>query len=493
MKVTIRCWAGVATWRWVANDDNCGICRMPFDGCCPECKLPGDDCPLGFMGPVFSLLPYSLHHEVAQFSTSASPVSHVSARLEVQGINGHKQHHEHRFAWSRSSEWCSFGAAASRRLELARDRPMTRGSVVTCCVGPMERLPPPVPPRPSKAVVAKALAKTRRAPAPPIPSSNVQRTPLRRAPQPPSKIHHDDSSSIQSCSPTFSITESSTASSICSSSGSEHDSPPEPSPPEPSPPLGRISHWVELEGGQQIHLSRCEISVGQLPSATTVIPVALVHSDLPMAASSSSTHGLPPLPKSLSGAMDPENLGALQVEMARQQLQQQQQQQQKRPVPPPRNPPPHPPRHPPHRRPAPPAPHPHPNLPPGLQQHNGTRIAQQQPPARPPPPVSTLDAQLAVLRQEMVGLRQLDLSLLSQLWSLNESIQEFRVILQEQEEAALSPPSADEADEMFRTVPATGLRFPGSGPLATAALSAVPEQYVLSSSSSQSSVEFGNV
>jgi anaphase-promoting complex subunit 11 len=39
-------WTGVATWKWVANDDNCGICRMPFDGCCPDCKLPGDDCPL---------------------------------------------------------------------------------------------------------------------------------------------------------------------------------------------------------------------------------------------------------------------------------------------------------------------------------------------------------------------------------------------------------------------------------------------------------------
>ncbi|XP_018565218.1 anaphase-promoting complex subunit 11 [Leptinotarsa decemlineata] len=46
MKVRIKNWTGVATWRWVANDDNCGICRMPFDGCCPDCKLPGDDCPL---------------------------------------------------------------------------------------------------------------------------------------------------------------------------------------------------------------------------------------------------------------------------------------------------------------------------------------------------------------------------------------------------------------------------------------------------------------
>lgn len=46
MKVKIKSWTAVATWRWVANDDHCGICRMPFDSCCPDCKLPGDDCPL---------------------------------------------------------------------------------------------------------------------------------------------------------------------------------------------------------------------------------------------------------------------------------------------------------------------------------------------------------------------------------------------------------------------------------------------------------------
>ena len=67
LKVNIRGWNGVCTWKWVANDDTCGIknsaqllnkelnlqmfgflgiCRVPFDGCCPDCKLPGDDCPL---------------------------------------------------------------------------------------------------------------------------------------------------------------------------------------------------------------------------------------------------------------------------------------------------------------------------------------------------------------------------------------------------------------------------------------------------------------
>ncbi|XP_049764169.1 leucine repeat adapter protein 25-like [Schistocerca cancellata] len=82
----------------------------------------------------------------------------------------------------------------------------------------------------------------------------------------------------------------------------------------------------------------------------------------------------------------------------------------------------------------------------------------------------------------MFGLRQLDLSLLSQLWSLNESIQEFRQLLQEQDER--SPPSPSSADEEFYS-PLPAVRYPP--------LSAVPEQYRLSSSSSGSSVEYGDV
>jgi len=102
-----------------------------------------------------------------------------------------------------------------------------------------------------------------------------------------------------------------------------------------------------------------------------------------------------------------------------------------------------------------------------------------------------LDAQLAILRKEMFGLRQLDLSLLSQLWSLNESIQEFRQLLQDQEDnAALSPPSPSSADEgeEFYSPMRYRAAVPGGLPL-----SAVPEQYRLSSSSSQSSIEYGDV
>ena len=55
--MTIKGWNGVATWKWVANDDTCGICRVAFDGCCPDCKLPGDDCPLvwGQGGPLMKV------------------------------------------------------------------------------------------------------------------------------------------------------------------------------------------------------------------------------------------------------------------------------------------------------------------------------------------------------------------------------------------------------------------------------------------------------
>ncbi|XP_055639923.1 uncharacterized protein LOC129777581 [Toxorhynchites rutilus septentrionalis] len=63
---------------------------------------------------------------------------------------------------------------------------------------------------------------------------------------------------------------------------------------------------------------------------------------------------------------------------------------------------------------------------------------------------TTLDTQLAILRREMYGLRQLDLSLLSQLWALNESIQEFRTMLQDQE--TLSPPSPTPSNSDINSV-----------------------------------------
>ena len=40
LNVKIRAWNGVATWKWIANDDTCGICRVAFDGCCPGTSTP---------------------------------------------------------------------------------------------------------------------------------------------------------------------------------------------------------------------------------------------------------------------------------------------------------------------------------------------------------------------------------------------------------------------------------------------------------------------
>ncbi|GAA6004231.1 hypothetical protein JCM10207_002495 [Rhodosporidiobolus poonsookiae] len=67
MKLTINHHHAIAVWQWNLkpaaqsqgaegdaadeeqqdddDDDVCGICRVAFDGCCPDCKVPGDSCP----------------------------------------------------------------------------------------------------------------------------------------------------------------------------------------------------------------------------------------------------------------------------------------------------------------------------------------------------------------------------------------------------------------------------------------------------------------
>jgi len=64
-----------------------------------------------------------------------------------------------------------------------------------------------------------------------------------------------------------------------------------------------------------------------------------------------------------------------------------------------------------------------------------------------------LDNHLAILKREMFGLRQLDLSLLSQLWALNEAIQEYRMMSQEQENFTIqsSSPSPSETISLSST------------------------------------------
>ncbi|KAM8741958.1 protein FAM89A [Acanthopagrus schlegelii] len=61
-----------------------------------------------------------------------------------------------------------------------------------------------------------------------------------------------------------------------------------------------------------------------------------------------------------------------------------------------------------------------------------------------------LDAALALLRKEMVGLRQLDMSLLCQLWSLREAIQEYKgsTLLSDASFSADNGYSEEEDDEV---------------------------------------------
>ncbi|GMM44177.1 anaphase promoting complex subunit 11 [Pichia kluyveri] len=46
--ITVQSISPVYTWEWNCNDNDemCGICRISFNGPCPQCKFPGDNCPI---------------------------------------------------------------------------------------------------------------------------------------------------------------------------------------------------------------------------------------------------------------------------------------------------------------------------------------------------------------------------------------------------------------------------------------------------------------
>ncbi|KAI7864652.1 anaphase-promoting complex subunit 11 [Spinellus fusiger] len=47
MRVHVKSWTMAAYWSWEnTHSDTCGICQLAFDACCPQCTVPGDDCPL---------------------------------------------------------------------------------------------------------------------------------------------------------------------------------------------------------------------------------------------------------------------------------------------------------------------------------------------------------------------------------------------------------------------------------------------------------------
>ena len=56
IKVRVVHWHGVAQWKWKVDEEDCGICKQPFDATCPRCKMPGDECP-----PVFGQCNHFFH------------------------------------------------------------------------------------------------------------------------------------------------------------------------------------------------------------------------------------------------------------------------------------------------------------------------------------------------------------------------------------------------------------------------------------------------
>ncbi|TFY59303.1 hypothetical protein EVG20_g7839 [Dentipellis fragilis] len=103
MKVKVKHWHAIAQWQWDtgkpeeqgdAEEDVCGICRVPYEGCCPSCKVPGDDCPLmdwdECVEAAVSYGPKTLGHRGAEgccerqlTRLGANPASHLDLALSL--------------------------------------------------------------------------------------------------------------------------------------------------------------------------------------------------------------------------------------------------------------------------------------------------------------------------------------------------------------------------------------------------------------------------
>lgn len=91
MKVKIKKWHAVATWRWdMPEDEVCGICRVQFDGTCPTCKFPGDDCTLlmGKCGHSFHMvcIYFANNLSIGSLQYSALPLDMDPARFRERAV-----------------------------------------------------------------------------------------------------------------------------------------------------------------------------------------------------------------------------------------------------------------------------------------------------------------------------------------------------------------------------------------------------------------------
>ncbi|PVU88715.1 hypothetical protein BB559_005450 [Furculomyces boomerangus] len=56
MKIIVKSITAHAKWAWkTTTNDICGICRLDFEACCPDCLYPGQTCQIveGACGHIF--------------------------------------------------------------------------------------------------------------------------------------------------------------------------------------------------------------------------------------------------------------------------------------------------------------------------------------------------------------------------------------------------------------------------------------------------------
>ena len=116
MKVKVKRWHCVAVWKWEIDDEVCGICRMPFESCCPGVKFPGDDCP-----PVWGQCGHALHMqcvmkwlESQQNARQECPMCRQVLLTKPSRLSSVSSHSHDQFFTSATTD--SLAMAVSRRL-----------------------------------------------------------------------------------------------------------------------------------------------------------------------------------------------------------------------------------------------------------------------------------------------------------------------------------------------------------------------------------------
>mmetsp|Transcript_27106 Transcript_27106/g.108555 ORF Transcript_27106/g.108555 Transcript_27106/m.108555 type:complete len:203 (+) Transcript_27106:87-695(+) len=122
LKVTILEYRAVASWTWGEGmeDDVCGICQMPYEGCPPGVQFPGDGAPV-----VWGKCGHAFHLQcISQWLTTKNtcPI----CRRDVHYVDAPRgttpTAHDHRAVFARHAVPGSLAGAAEPELRFRLDR-----------------------------------------------------------------------------------------------------------------------------------------------------------------------------------------------------------------------------------------------------------------------------------------------------------------------------------------------------------------------------------